>query len=255
MLCPIRFTFLSVQEIAPMFWREKGPAVVMPDQPAPRPDERRAMRRFPSRLKMQARLSRATEEGTWLATVRNISLEGIGLLVNRPIKAGMFLTLELPVQPPMMRKPILIKVMHAKAHTGNKWWNVGGAFIRKLTKEELDALKSRTPLISPPDERRTAARHTTRLKSACPLVRATEEGPWWVTIRNISMKGIGLIAARPFKHGMFLTLELPTPDGKLGKQRLLKLTNCRPQPGNKWWVLGGQFLTKLTKEELVEVLG
>lgn len=226
----------------------------MPEQSAVAQNERRIFRRVPSQLKIQARLTRMTEEGVWMATVRNISLEGIGLMVNRPAKVGMYLTIELPGKPPMIRKQFLVRVTHAKAHTGGQWWNLGGQFIRQITKEELSLLTARQPLISPPVERRTAARHTTKIKTACPLVRATEEGPWFATVRNISLRGCGLITNRPFKPNCYVTIELPTKEGNLGKPRLLRVQHLRVQPGNQWWVLGGQFLTKLTKEELVSMI-
>ncbi len=212
-------------------------------------NERRCLRRTPSRLMMQVRASRVTEEGMWLVTIRNISREGIGLTANRPVKTGMFLTIELPGRPPIMRKPILVRVTHAHS-LGNGWWNVGGAFVRPLTKAELDAIRGHAPLLSPTCERRMTVRHTTNIKSACPLVRITEQGPWWMTIRNISPTGLGLIANRPFRVGTFLTLELPTMDGTLAKQRLLNVTHVKPQAGNRWWVLGGSLLSRLSKQEM-----
>jgi len=218
-------------------------------------DERRLFRRVPCQLKVQARLSRVTEEGVWMATIRNISLEGIGLMVNRPARPGMFLTVEIPGRPPVMRKPILVRVTHARAHTGGQWWNLGGQFVRKLTKDELDILTARQPVIGPPVERRTSARLTTKMKTACPLIRATEEGPWWASVRNISLRGVSIIVNRPFRAGCYATIELPTRAGSLGKSRLMRIKHIRMQPGNQWWVVGCQFLTKLTKEEFVEMLG
>ncbi|MBY0525193.1 MAG: PilZ domain-containing protein [Gemmataceae bacterium] len=216
--------------------------------------DRRTAHRAPSRIKLQARLSRATEEGVWMAAIRNISLEGIGLTVNRPVRAGMNLTVELPAPPPLISKPFLIQVTHARSQPNSQWWTVGGTFVRKLTKEELDNLKSRSPALIPQNERRTTARHTTRMKNACPLIRATEEGPWWATIRNVTMRGVGMISNRPFKPGTFVTVELPNKDGSLSKGRLLKVTHARVQPGNQWWVFGGVFLTKLTTDEVTALL-
>jgi PilZ domain len=213
--------------------------------------ERRSMRRTPSRLMMRACLSHVSEEGVWLATIRNISQEGIGLTTNRPVKIGMFLTVELPGRPPIMRKSVLVRVTHSHALAGHKWWNVGGAFVQHLTREDLDSLKGDAPVLSPPHEQRTSMRHTTKFKSACPLVRATEEGPWWATVRNVSRHGIGLIADRPFRVGAFIALALPTAEGKVGRERLLKITHLTAQSGNHWWVLGGSFLTRLWSGTLV----
>ena len=99
-------------------------------------------------------------------------------------------------------------------------------------------------------ERRTLRRLPSRLRTPCRLTRVTAEGSWLATVRNVSGKGIGLIANRPFRQGMVLSVELPGKGGKYGKARLLKVSHARPQAGNKWWVLGGAFYSKLSKEEL-----
>jgi hypothetical protein len=212
--------------------------------------DRRTRSRHPSRSKFRARLKRATEEGTWMATVRNISAEGIGLIANRPFKPGMSLTMELPTDPKFISKTVLVHVLHVHQEQNKREWVLGGKFSRKLTNDELAALKTRSPAILPHHERRTTVRHTTRLKAPCPVIRVAEEGPWFATIRNVTEKGIGLIANRPFRRGMLLTVELPDKRGELGHTRLLKVLHARPQPGNQWWVLGGEFLTKLAPAEL-----
>ncbi|OAI51805.1 hypothetical protein AYO44_04875 [Planctomycetaceae bacterium SCGC AG-212-F19] len=217
---------------------------------ATRRKDRRSRVRHPSRAKFRARLKRATEEGTWLATVRNISQEGIGLVTNRPFKPGMSLTMELPTDPKVMGKPVLVHVMHARQQPGTKNWILGGTFSRKLTPDELNALRSKSPSLLPHNEQRTNVRHTTRLKGPCPVIRAAEEGPWFATIRNVSEKGIGLITNRPFRPGMLVTVELPNKRGDMGTPRLLKIMHARPQPGNQWWILGGTFLARLSQDEI-----
>jgi hypothetical protein len=215
--------------------------------------ERRAAMRWPSRTKMPCRLKRVTEEGAWLASVRDISLDGIGLTVNRAFKPGMSLTLELPIQPNLC-KQILVHVRHARRLGGNGngpiWWAVGGVFARKLTREEIEFLRNRAPAILYQSERRTSIRHTTRLKSPCPVIRVSEEGPWLTTIRNVSEHGLGLISNRPFKPGTLLTVELPDKLGRLGKPRLFRLVHMRQQQGASWWILGGALLSKLLPQEI-----
>jgi hypothetical protein len=102
-------------------------------------------------------------------------------------------------------------------------------------------------------ERRTLLRRPSRLRLPCRLTRATGEGPWQATVRNISPGGVGLITGRPFKAGMLLTLEPPTPTAGV-KPKLLKVTHAAPQPGNKWWVVGGVFASPLSEEEMAAFL-
>jgi hypothetical protein len=212
--------------------------------------DRRTKGRLVSRLKNRCRLKRATEEGTWMATVRNISAEGIGIIANRAFRPGMTLTMHLPTEAARASKPVLVRVTHARQQPGTQFWILGGAFARKLTKDEVEFLRSRAPSIIPRNNQRTLVRHTTRLKAPCPVIRAAEVGPWYATIRNVSDRGIGLIANRPFRPGTLLTVELPTISGQLSKARLLRITHARAQPGNQWWTLGGAFVRKLTPEEM-----
>lgn len=211
--------------------------------------EKRRQRRVPSKVKTRCRLNRMAEEGTWQAMVRNISYQGIGLSVNRPIKVGMLLAVELPTNPMETGTTRLIRVKRVEPQPDGKWWSVGGVFAKNLTQIELDLLRIRTPNIVPNSERRTTIRHTTRLKRPVPVIRIIEEGPWLATIRNVSIRGIGLITERPFKPGTYLTIELPVNGGKLGKARLLKITHLSRQKDSPWWVLGGSFLSRLTPDE------
>jgi len=210
--------------------------------------DRRIIDRLVTRAKIVCQLQLAVEEGPWVATVRNISIEGIGLITNRPFKPGTVLTLSLPTSGDA--KPRMVRVKHVRVQPGGQWWAIGGVFNRKLDKDELDRLKSRAPALIIQIERRTQVRHTTRLKTVCRLLRATEPGPWTATVRNVSAQGIGLISNRPFKLGTLLTMQLPSNNGKPVAPQVFRVTHARPQPGNQWWVLGGVFLTKLSGEEL-----
>ncbi|MGE3806843.1 MAG: PilZ domain-containing protein [Gemmataceae bacterium] len=207
---------------------------------------RRVTARHPSRLKTPCQLRLATEEGKWLAALRNISADGICILSNRCFRPGMTLTLELPVsgQPLQLR----MRVMHAKPQRKD-WWLVGGQLYRQLSKAELDSLRNRAPAIAPSSERRTQARHTTRVKSA-PVIKATEAGCWPATIRNVSETGISLITTRPFLPGCILTIDLPVSGGHPARARLLRVRHVRQQGDSSWWVLGGDFLGKLSLDEV-----
>lgn len=101
-----------------------------------------------------------------------------------------------------------------------------------------------------PRERRTAVRRTTRVKMPARLTRATGDGPWFATVRNISTTGVGLIADRQFKPNMLLTIEIPACNQRYTTPRLMKVTHATAQPGGKWWVLGGVFASPLSAEEL-----
>ncbi len=222
--------------------------------------ERRASQRWASRLKFRCRLKRATEEGAWIASVRDISTNGIGLNVNRPVKAGMSLTLEIPTHAGQINKTVLVRVRHARplSNQGDGrvgWWVVGGKLSRKLSHEEIEFLRNRAPaILLVQSERRTVVRHTTRLKAPCPVIRVAEEGPWFATLRNVSFSGLSMIANRPFKGSTLLTVELPNKTGGLTTRRLFRVLHVRQQPGSQWWIIGGQLLSPLAPQELRDLL-
>ena len=103
-------------------------------------------------------------------------------------------------------------------------------------------------------ERRTKARRPTRVKLPCRVRRATGEGPWNATIRNLSEDGIGLIADRQYKPNMLLAVELPTHAGVYTAPKLFKVTHATVQPGGKWYVFGGTFASRLTPDEINSIL-
>ena len=115
---------------------------------------------------------------------------------------------------------------------------------------------SRSPLVGL-TERRGAGRIPSRQKVPCRIKSATVEGGWLGTILDVSANGIGLVANRPFKPGMLLTVELPS-DGaggrRQGRPRLVRVTHAKPHPrnrmGNQTWILGGVFVKGLGRAEL-----
>ena len=109
--------------------------------------------------------------------------------------------------------------------------------------------------IAPRSERRTLVRRVTCVRMACRLRRATGEGPWNATIRNISENGIGLIADRPYKPNMLLAVEFPNRNQTYSRPKLFKVTHAAAQSGGKWWVFGGTFASPLTAEELNSLCG
>jgi hypothetical protein len=87
------------------------------------------------------------------------------------------------------------------------------------------------------------------MKVRCPLIHAIEEGPWSVSVRNVSRTGVGLIAERPFPRGALLTVQLPK-----GKDRLARVVHTRRLEGTWWWVTGGALLAPLSGNELKRML-
>ena len=73
----------------------------------------------------------------WLATVRDVSAGGVGLLLPRRFEPGALLAVELPEGG--SARSVLAQVAHATAHGGGQWL-VGCRFLSPLDEDELRAL-------------------------------------------------------------------------------------------------------------------
>jgi hypothetical protein len=73
------------------------------------------------------------------ATVRDLSLTGVGLVFAQQVQPGQIIAIELPVQEPDGWRLKLFKVAHATSPDG-KTWIAGGPFVHPLTEEELKLL-------------------------------------------------------------------------------------------------------------------
>src|SRR5262249_24231295 len=105
----------------------------------------------------------------------------------------------------------------------------------------------------PNSDRRTTVRHNTQVKVACRVTRAVEMGPWHASLRNVSIRGVSLMADRPFNPGTIVIAEFPSQTGKVA-QRLIRVIHVRPQTNQKWWVIGASFAKPLSGAELADML-
>jgi len=107
---------------------------------APQCEQRREPRYRPRR-RTACFLRRGVGNQTWQATIRNVSSEGIGLIVNQAIKTGMLLAVQLPgKEGPDSGIVKMIKVTHAIPQPGGTWWVAGGIFASKLSTADLRGL-------------------------------------------------------------------------------------------------------------------
>jgi hypothetical protein len=76
----------------------------------------------------------------WLATVRDVSVKGIGLTVTCRVEAGTLLSVELQNADETFRRTLLVRVVYVLPHEERTGWSVGAAFTQRLTDGELQAL-------------------------------------------------------------------------------------------------------------------
>ena len=105
-----------------------------------------------------------------------------------------------------------------------------------------------------PWSRRAARRRCSLPVSTCRRVRVKVDGPWLVTMHNVSHQGLGLISEQSFPPGTILKVDLPSLNRRHLAPKLIRVTHSAPHPGGEGWVLGGVFLRRLSEEELQVLL-
>jgi PilZ domain len=191
-------------------------------------NDRRIAPRCRSRLPIPCNVQSSMLEGSWTALVSSTSRQKVSLIATRPFKPGMALSIGLPSVASGSTRLRFIRVSSCHPRPGGTSWVVDGRLDEPISENEQFCVKVR-----------------------CPLLHAIEEGPWWVTISNVSLTGVGLIGQRPFPRGSLLTVQLPTsPD----KSRLARVVHTRRQQGSPWWVTGSVLLAPLTGKELKGML-
>jgi len=213
-----------------------------------KPDNRRRATRSTGRLKIPCSAQRIVEEEPRELTIRGISATAILCHAEQAFGVGTKLAIDLPGLP----RPSLVRVtqVRPKTGTGRPTWEVTGAFVKPLSPAELQLVQAQA---SSGPARKTQVRHP-GLRSRCRAIRILQEGPWLITVQNVSQRGMGFLADQAFPAGTFLRVEVPTVNRKHLKARLLKVTHVRHLPDNREWYHGGVFLKELAEEEVRALL-
>src|SRR2546422_9995823 len=88
-------------------------------------------------------------------------------------------------------------------------------------------------------ECRIALRHLSQLETTCQPVaaRGDDDPVWSADVRDISVRGIGLLLKRRFERGAILAIEMPATDLESAYTRLAKVVHTTAY-GNGKWLLG-----------------
>jgi len=124
-----------------MHGRAQAPAA--PTDEAAVKVERRARVRYPCSLLTVCQRPHAALDDMWFpAAVRDLSTDGVGLVVDCPFAPDTLL--EFALVSPELPTTVLARVEHASP-VGDGRWLIGCAFIQKLTEVELDSLLGAVP--------------------------------------------------------------------------------------------------------------
>jgi hypothetical protein len=102
-------------------------------------------------------------------------------------------------------------------------------------------------------ERRAWVRYPSAQESVCqPYTQDKGELCWPAQIRDISTGGVKLLMTRRFEPGTVLSVELTAGAESLVRLPVARVRRVRAGQGGGW-VIGCQFLTQLSDEELEEL--
>lgn len=104
----------------------------------PNPPDARAADRFPVNAGTSCAFAHEVVETAGTALVRDVSMDGVGLLLDRPVVVGAVLAVGLTNPAKGFAKTVLVRVAHVTPATGALL--VGGAFLTPLTYQELTTL-------------------------------------------------------------------------------------------------------------------
>jgi hypothetical protein len=86
----------------------------------------------------------------WPATLRDLSVKGVGLVVGRRFEPGAGLAIELPETPTRPADTLLARVMHATALPDRKWL-LGCSLVSELGADELEAIVGQVGTTAKPE--------------------------------------------------------------------------------------------------------
>lgn len=119
--------------------------------------------------------------------------------------------------------------------------------------EQDEATQEPVKTLPEADDRRHSERHALSLNSAWTVLCDDGTGAPRTRVRDISQTGIALLVDEPLRPGTVLVITLQNQLLRL--TRLLPIRVMHATHGDDGWVLGCQFVRKLSAPEIQTLLG
>lgn len=224
---------------------------VEPDACQATETERRVWVRYPCRTQIQLQAAGDADSETFSARLLDISRGGIGLVVDRELEPGRFLSVELPMAEGEGVSRVLAYVLHVNAN-GPGEWAVGCNFSDELADDDLQALGARREKPAESDQR-SWVRFPCPVRASFQVVREDEPAAQTAGVVDISPTGIGLQVEHPLDVGTLLSVELHGPGEQPGLTILASVVRARSRAEGQW-TLGCSFIRELSESELQALL-
>jgi hypothetical protein len=111
-----------------------------PHETAATEEDRRRAERYDCDLQPLVREWGSSTGESGMARVCNISRTGIALLTPARVRPGRVLVLKLTGAGGGFARPVLVRVIHSTRQPDGLWLS-GGAFVRRLSEEELEVIR------------------------------------------------------------------------------------------------------------------
>ena len=208
-------------------------------------EDRRLWVRYPCELETTYQPSQGGEAERFSAIVRNVSLGGIKLRVDRPLDVGSLLSVELPAPSEESTSTVLAYVVRL-SEKGPAEWELGCSFATVLSQEDLESFGAKQCKADPYD-RRTWDRFPCAVEATYQFVRGQDEQPQGARVVDISANGIAFVVSQSLEVGKLLNLQLHggrTDLTILGS--IVRVTG----PIDHEWTIACNFIRELAEAEL-----
>jgi c-di-GMP-binding flagellar brake protein YcgR len=220
--------------------RQKGD-----EGPTPGSDRRACIRHD---IALPTRCERANDPEPVLVkgSARNISREGISVVLGQGFEIGDVLKIELASEQQSIATVVLACVVHVGQDGGN--WVHGCAFVSELSDQELQQFGAQR--VRPEEvEHRTWVRFPCELDATYRLMRVSEREWSRAKVVDISASGVGLLVQRAIDAGALVRIVLTPPDGGESLKVVACVVRVTERPDGEL-VLGCNFIRELSTQEL-----
>src|SRR5262249_34000551 len=137
-LVQVKHKSTHTDSVTALFLKPLTPAELDAVRGVPMHGGKRTAIRHAARVNQPCLVTCVTQQGPWWSAVRNVSSRGLGLIVTRSFPLGALLTIALPL--PGKKKLVVLRVVSVRPQEGKRWLRLGGAFLQRLSPEEVQAL-------------------------------------------------------------------------------------------------------------------
>jgi hypothetical protein len=163
--------------------------------------------------------------------VKDVSLRGVALLVNRRFEPGTNLVLELG-ESVSHSVSVLARVVRVILQADGRWL-VGAVFFREINEEELAAFRTEETRQTA-NGRHTAVRVAERRTAVCRLASVGALGQWAAEVRDLSPNGLGLLLSFAVEEGVVLWVDLLPRDDQPARTEKIRVVRRERQPDGTW---------------------